>query len=514
MVQTKSKDVWEFGDFQTPDTLASVAVNHLVSYDSNFRPRTIIEPTCGVGSFLVAAADTFPNADRVIGVEIKPRYMDILSHRITDRSDKNRFSLIKGDFFKTDWSALLANMPKPILIIGNPPWVTSSDIGRLHGSNLPQKSNFQNYSGLEALTGKANFDISEWMLLNHMDWLNDHAGCMAMLCKSAIARKILRQAWKGRLATVDSQIVKIDAMEYFGASVDACFFILGTNREITSTDCRYFDSFEHDEPSQVFGYHEGIMLSDVPKFYTHYDLLGSDPNYTWRSGMKHDCSRVMELKIAENSLQNGYGEYVNIEDVYVYPLLKSSDLGNGRTTETRLKVIVTQEQIGDPTEPIKYEAPATWDYLDSHGDALDRRRSVIYREKPRFSVFGIGPYSFTNWKVAISGFYKRLDFQVVGPICNRPVIFDDTIYFLSAACEEEARFLIDILKSSIAQDFLSSMVFWSDKRPITVDLLKRLHIGRLAQRLGRQDEYTAFTIERTSAGLFAQIKKQVTSATK
>jgi len=36
-------------------------------------------------------------------------------------------------------------------------------------------------------------------------------------------------------------------------------------------------------------------------------------------------------------------------------------------------------------------------------------------------------------------------------------------------------------------------VFWSDKRPITIDLLKRLDIGRLAAALGRLDEYENFT---------------------
>ncbi len=38
-------------------------------------------------------------------------------------------------------------------------------------------------------------------------------------------------------------------------------------------------------------------------------------------------------------------------------------------------------------------APKTWKYLLSHGEALDGRRSSIYQNRPRFSVFGIGRYS-------------------------------------------------------------------------------------------------------------------------
>jgi hypothetical protein len=39
------------------------------------------------------------------------------------------------------------------------------------------------------------------------------------------------------------------------------------------------------------------------------------------------------------------------------------------------------------------------------------------------------------------------------------------------------------------------MVFWNNKRPITIDLLKRLSIRKLASVLGRVDEYLAFTLQ-------------------
>lgn len=33
------------------------------------------------------------------------------------------------------------------------------------------------------------------------------------------------------------------------------------------------------------------------------------------------------------------------------------------------------------------------------------------------------------------------------------------------------------------------MIFWEDKRPITIDILKRLNIQSLAQSLGSESEY-------------------------
>jgi hypothetical protein len=201
----------------------------------------------------------------------------------------------------------------------------------------------------------------------------------------------------------------------------------------------------------------------------------------------------MELRKTENGLVNGYGKLVNIEGLCVFPLLKSSDLGNKRVRETRLEAIVTQHKVGQATDYIHDDAPLTWKYLEEHSAALDGRKSSIYRGKPRFSVFGVGEYTFTDWKVAISGFYKRLEFQVVGPIDGKPVVFDDTVYCLSAKTESEAIFLAELLNSKPCQAFLESMVFWSEKRPITVDLLKRVDLEKVAKRLGRSDEYRLFT---------------------
>lgn len=288
-------------------------------------------------------------------------------------------------------------------------------------------------------------------------------------------------------------MVQIDAMSHFSAAVDACFFSLKTNGGETSTDCAFFNDFEEARPSNIFGYHEGMMLSHVDDFYRHKEFLGKDRHYTWRSGVKHDCSKVMELRKTENGLVNGYGKLVNIEGLCVFPLLKSSDLGNKRVRETRLEAIVTQHKVGQATDYIHDDAPLTWKYLEEHSAALDGRKSSIYRGKPRFSVFGVGEYTFTDWKVAISGFYKRLEFQVVGPIDGKPVVFDDTVYCLSAKTESEAIFLAELLNSKPCQAFLESMVFWSEKRPITVDLLKRVDLEKVAKRLGRSAEYRLFT---------------------
>ncbi|MBD0865435.1 MAG: hypothetical protein GDA36_07450 [Rhodobacteraceae bacterium] len=244
MTQVKDVKIREFGDFQTPGALAQNAMAYLRTHDPAFQPATIIEPTCGTGAFLFAAADLYPEAQRIVGLEREAMYLDVVRAKVEQRRDANRFDLHHADFFKTEWQNLLSGLSEPVLITGNPPWVTNADIGRLKGSNLPGKSNFQKYAGLESVMGKANFDISEWMLIQNLNWIAKHKGCLAILCKTAIARKILRYAWNTGVPTTASRMVQIDAMKHFSAAVDACFFVLKTNGNQTSTNCEFFDNFK------------------------------------------------------------------------------------------------------------------------------------------------------------------------------------------------------------------------------------------------------------------------------
>ena len=183
----------EFGDFQTPPSLAKQACQLLAV--QGLAPASVIEPTCGIGNFVLASLDTFAQA-RVVGVEINAAHVEKLTASLARHAAKARAEVIQGNFFDFDWSALLGRLAEPVLVVGNPPWVTNSQLGALGSQNLPQKTNFQKHVGLDALTGKSNFDISEWMLIRLLELLRDWQATLVMLCKTAVARKALVHAWK------------------------------------------------------------------------------------------------------------------------------------------------------------------------------------------------------------------------------------------------------------------------------------------------------------------------------
>lgn len=486
MAGRKERDVWQYGDFQTPPELAQKVCAVLVQ--RGIAPGAVIEPTCGRGAFLTAAVTFFQNTQGFLGFEINPAYVAEARGCLG-----NAAMVEQGDFFNIDWSAALSRYPKPWLVLGNPPWVTNAELGLLKSINVPVKTNFQYHKGLDALTGKANFDISEWMLLRQLQWLVPNSGWIAMLVKTSVARKVLRQVWRRRDPVGRASIFKIDAMRHFRAAVEACLFVLPVNTGERSRDCDVFPDLEATVPNATIGFHDGILISDVHSYMRHRNLIAPDNNYIWRSGVKHDCSKIMELKQgADGVLTNGLGDSAALEPDIIFPMLKSSDVSKGQGRTNRF-MIVTQSEIGEDTSRLADRVPRTWRYLMEHADRLDARGSVIYRDKPRFSIFGVGAYTFAPWKIAVSGFYKTLNFVKVGQVDGKPVVMDDTIYFLPCQSEAEADFILELVRSQPFAELLSAMVFDGEKRPITAELLKRISLERVAEQLGRGDEYTAFT---------------------
>jgi hypothetical protein len=452
------------------------------------QPDVIIEPSCGKGAFIRAAA-TFLTKAKLFGFDINADHVAEANASLNGEYDliKNQVQIRQSDFFDMDWDAFIRNLPGYILIIGNPPWVTSSELGLLNSANLPLKSNFQNQRGIAAITGSSNFDISEWMLLRYVDWLSNRQGAIAVLCKCAIARKVMRQIIRNRTHFFSGHIYPIDAKTHFNVAVDACLFVIMVDDQHSL--CKVYEGLDSYQASSVIAERNGFMVKDVAAYDRWLHLAGQDINYIWRSGAKHDCSDVMELEPVGHCLQNGLGERVDLESDYLYPLLKSSDIGNGRVQLNRKLVLITQQFVGEGTSAIAENAPKTWRYLSEHRSYFEKRASSIYKNKPLFSIFGIGSYAFRKWKIAISGLYKKLNFMVVGPINNRPVIFDDTIYFLSFDSREEVEFIYKLISSYPAREFLESMIFWDEKRPITAEILRRVSLKALAKELALEEQY-------------------------
>ena len=477
----------EYGDFQTPIQLTDQICSFLLS--NNVNPSLIIEPTFGEGSFLLSSIKYFEDTKYIFGIEIYDEYVWYTKFKILeyfiDNPDNNKplIRLFKSDIFNFNFEAIKKYINDKILVIGNPPWVTNAELSTLNSNNLPQKSNFKNYKGIDAITGKGNFDIGEYIALLMIKNFCSYTGNISFLLKNSVIRNLVYDLAKNNYKISNLKSYNIDAKKHFNAAVDASLFTASFRQESPVYICQNFTLDRPDAEINKFGWFNGKFISNI-NYYEKSSKYDSVSPLEWRQGVKHDSSKVFELIKLNNKYYNGFNEEVDVEEELIFGLIKSSDLKKLIIQENRKYVIITQKYIGQDTSYISHEYPKLFNYLKSKEEILKNRKSTIYKNKPSFSIFGIGDYSFKPFKIAISGLYKKSSFSLLLPIHNKTLMVDDTCYFLGFDNISDALFTLAILINNRTQNLLKSLVFSDAKRPYTKDILMRIAIDKIAEDLG------------------------------
>lgn len=467
----------EYGDYQTPEFF-SLAVCQYLKDIRKIAPSVIIEPTCGMGSFIKSSL--IFDASEIIGIELNPEYCDICSKIVKDP----RVQILNADFFDFDLKSIVKGKEQ-VLIVGNPPWVNNSTLSSLNSGNLPTKQNFKGLKGIDAITGASNFDICEYIILQLAASLNNTNAVIAMLCKTSVARNVFIEMKRTHANFKSCDLFEFSANKVFGISASACLLVIELSDENISADvCNVYSFNESNRIKNTFGYVDGKFYSNIAE--ENIDFSGKCC-FEWRQGVKHDCSKVMELSEGKTSFVNGLNEPVSIESEYVFPLIKSS-MFKAPIVDTFSKyVIVTQKKVREGTSHIETDAPDTWAYLTSHKELFLKRKSSIYQNAPDFSMFGVGDYSYSKYKVGISGFYKKPLFSLLFSKDGKPVMTDDTSYFICFPTYDTAYTAMLILNSEKVQKFLLTIAFLDAKRPYTKKVLERIDFHIILQKISMSE---------------------------
>lgn len=498
----------EFGDYQTPEQFALEVCRYLKDV-RKLQPEVIIEPTCGVGGF-VKASLMFA-AKKVVGIEINPDYCRQCCKGISDP----RVQIINADFFSFDLQGTLSELGSTaplghVLVLGNPPWVTNSELASLNSSNVPTKSNFKGAKGLEAMTGAGNFDICESIILKLVHALQGRHATIAMLCKTSVARNVFQELKRCQISFKSCDMYEFDARKVFNISASACLLIVELHKEAAAPEqCQVYAWSDPTTIKGTLGFVDGKFCNttQLPK-----DNFFGECCFEWRQGIKHDCAKLMELTLDAKSVKlgdgagtaaaaaaaaaddwlgaagpvtfvNGHKDKLVLETDYIFPLVKSSMFKAPLIQSFSKYVIVTQRTLKAETSAIATKAPLTWQYLQANAAAFAQRKSSIYQGAPAFSMFGIGDYAFAKFKVGISGFYKTPLFAVlVGPH-DKAVMVDDTCYFLSFETFDMAYTAMLLLNAERVQTFLTSAVPLDAKRPFTKKVLSHIDFGQILKTL-------------------------------
>lgn len=453
------------GDFQTPLELAA-AVWEKVDVG---KYQTVIEPTVGSGSF-VAAAPPAAATRQWFCFDLDRTYVK-QTKAITKQRDINAQVSVKNAFTLTakDFAGLAPD--SSILAIGNPPWVTSAALGKSGFDNLPTRLKNTGLKGLDAVTGKSNFDIAEVILLNLLGSLQSFRQVdFVFLLKKSVALR-LGQKFLATPGISDYSTDWIDAKAHWGVEVDACIFKF---------------SYQRDDPSKLTQIHMtdnqgALSRAGSGKGGFVYNLEGyryeleQDPEsrqMTWRQGLKHDVASVLELEITDEGLRNKHGEAVQIEDSLLHPWYKSTDIA--RDKPYRHVFPLYQHDLKGPLDLADY--PQLLTYLESNQSSFTARKSSIYHNKYDYMLFGVGDYTLAPYKVAVSGLHRVPVFRALAPVEGKAPLLDDTCYFLACTSALQAKRLAAYLNSDPVQLFIASLANPGAKRPYTKELLSRVHL--------------------------------------
>ncbi|MBD3192899.1 MAG: hypothetical protein GF308_19825, partial [Candidatus Heimdallarchaeota archaeon] len=383
--QEKAPGNREFGDIQTPLPLVRKVYQYLLKED--FKPELLIEPTFGIGNFIFPALDFFPSIKIIYGVELQQKnkwtlglrsWLENWEKKQVQHSAKPKIYLHKDNIFTHEFLIEEFESPSSVLIIGNPPWVTAAELTSLGSKNIPKKSNFKALRGLNALTGKSNFDISESVLQLLLQQFSHKKGKIALLLKNTVIRNLLKHLPNTDYTISQLKALEINASREFGIACDASLFVgdLGVTTNDLVCEIRSLD-----KPKRIIkkvGWFKNNFVADVNQYQQCVSLEGKS-KLIWRQGVKHDCAKVMELQLLENGLlKNRLHEKIDLERGLLYPLLKGADIGPFEICESQKRIILTQKRLNEETAKIKSLYPKTWEYLQTKRAFFAKRKSKIY----------------------------------------------------------------------------------------------------------------------------------------
>lgn len=473
------------GDFQTPNDLVEKVISKLNI--SQNHPTAIIEPTTGIGNFIMQLIKFLNHKTKIFCIEINKTYFWIAKLRILEYYLENKLTTIhniyffNSDIFSFPFEKIIIKQNDRLLILGNPPWVTNSQLGQLDSNNTPKKINFSETKGIAAITGKSNFDISEAIILLLIRLYSGFNGNIALLIKNSVIRKLLIHQKKYNFSISNISQYNFNAKKEFNVNTDAALLMLDLNSP-PENYCTIKSLYDTNIEEKHFGFVNNNFVSDI-ELYLNNSKFDGNSGLIWRQGVKHDCAPIMEIEKIDGYYINQKYEKFILEEDLVYGLVKSSDLNQLIVTNTNKYTIIPQRKIGGSTTYIRETFPLTYQYLYSNLDLLNKRKSKIYNNRPIFSIFGIGDYSFNHYKVAISGFYKNLNFSLVLPKNKKPIMLDDTCYFLGFNNITHSIIVQIALNSIYTKNLLKSLVFFDSKRIVTKEVLMRINIYKIINNL-------------------------------
>lgn len=532
------------GEYYTPDWLAAYVLDRAAGFrGGDVRALRVADPACGSGTFLLQAIARKRRAgaglrdvlDTVWGFDVNPLAVltaksNYLLAVLDLLEDGQRLEI---PVYRADALELGPDAKKAGLVVGNPPWINWEYLP------LPYRERSQGlwraYGLLEEKGISLSFlkmDVSDLIAYVSADRLLEEGGVLAFLLRQGVFKSAQNGAGFRRLRLPDGtglealrvdDFSKLKIFEGAAASAAALFARKGAETVYPvpyavwtkapgvkrgPVDPRLppdkaLEMFNVQQQQAVPSGASGGPWLTAPdgELEALRNMLGRNP-YRARTGVfTGGANGVYWLTV--RSAGNGLAEVSNIqhrakrktqavsaeiEDAYLYPMLKGGGIRRWRTSyDAYLLCPHTAEtrQRPVPWERLRKDAPKTAAYLAGFRETLDQRKGFAGWERAIqteefHAVLRVGPYTFAPWKVVwkyiASSFVCAVAGEVEDPFLGRKLLLpNEKVMYVSTNCREEAYYLCGVLSSTPAAECVEGFM---NPTSISAHVLGRLRIPK------------------------------------
>jgi hypothetical protein len=489
-----------FGEYYTPPGVAALAVAEALDGTG-----TVLDPGCGAGAFLVAAVrhlrargvDAAACLDAVCGVDVNPVAVRsakaALLVELGDELDGPvHLSVVHGDALGL-LPDLTPDVGRADAVVGNPPWIPWERLPervkeRWRSGPIDRLGLFDR-AGADARLGYANDDVALPFALTCTDRYRRRGGRAAFVLKrDLLVGPTGRPLRRGDLGHPPVGVRRVhdfgDCRPFAGVDADAALYVLGPDAPTDvpatvweRTDGRpAFDSRAAMDETLARTETAFRPVAERDGAWVRADAerrAFGTCDYTIRHGVKDDAKAVFSLD-RETAR--------SLEADHVFPYLRSKHVVKFGLFGHDLHLVPERRAGGGDPDELRRECPRTYEYLDDRRDRLAARGSSWFDAGPFYSLFGVGPYTWADYKVVWCRLGFKPHFAVVSTVDDpdlgeRTVVPGDHCMFVATDDGDEAHYLCALLNSAPYQRCLRDLAE-GGKASLTKSVVSELTLPR------------------------------------
>ena len=492
------------GVFFTPDWLADRVVESTLG-DRSPEGLRILDPSCGSGAFLLAAARWIRRradpgralallTETLAGWDLDPvavasAWTNLLlgsAELLLTALGPVRFDLRTADLLGTR----IESLPFDV-IVGNPPWVnlenmdrTARDAFLAHGRAVGLLAD----SGANAILGRSKKDLSLLVTLRVADWYLAPRGRLGFVLPQSAFKGVGAGRGFRRFRLPDGTPFGPERMDDFAAlrpfpdaanRTVAAVFVKGEAVRFP-VPCRIWsvrdsaraaaaepvDPGDPASPWVVAGAAALAAIRRAAGACAHtvrqgVNTGGANGVFWVEASEGAEPGTVRVASFVAGSRKQLRRVEREVEPDLLVPLLRGRDVARWRAAPS-LQLLLSQDperRAPIPAERMAAEYPRTLAYLAEFAAVLRARKSRIVRRLmdggAYWAQFGVGPEVRSPWKVVWREVAHELDAAVVGLASaggrQKPVAPDHTCVYIPCAGEDGAHFLCALLNAAPAR---------------------------------------------------------------